>query len=113
MRSCGLLPGTRFELFRLLHGPAPTHLLRARACSTERQSASANAMPARRRLAVNPKTEAGLGKSCISVAALVDTNVLVYRFDGRFPKKQECATDLLRRGIADDSLRLPHQAILE
>src|SRR4051794_4333082 len=87
MRSCGLLPGTRFELFRLLCGPAPTHLLRARVCSTERQSASANATPARRRLALNPKTEAGPGKSCISVAALVDTNVLVYRFDGRFPKK--------------------------
>jgi predicted nucleic acid-binding protein len=47
------------------------------------------------------------------VAGLVDTNVLVYRFDGRFPEKQKRATDLLRRGIADDSLRLPHQAILE
>jgi predicted nucleic acid-binding protein len=47
------------------------------------------------------------------VAALVDTNVLVYRFDARFPKKQKRATELLRRGIADDSLRLPHQAILE
>lgn len=47
------------------------------------------------------------------MAGLVDTNVLVYRFDGRFPEKQKRATDLLRRGIADDSLRLPHQAILE
>jgi hypothetical protein len=45
------------------------------------------------------------------VAALVDTNVLVYRFDPRFPEKQRVATDLLRRGIADASLRLPHQAI--
>jgi predicted nucleic acid-binding protein len=34
------------------------------------------------------------------VAGLVDTNVLVYRFDGRFPEKQKRATDLLRRGIA-------------
>jgi len=47
------------------------------------------------------------------VAALVDTNVLVYRFDPRFPRKQRVATDVLRQGIANDSLRLPHQAILE
>jgi len=47
------------------------------------------------------------------VAALVDTNVLVYRFDPRFPRKQRVATELLRRGIADDSLRLAHQALLE
>jgi predicted nucleic acid-binding protein len=47
------------------------------------------------------------------VAALVDTNVLVYRFDPRFPEKQRIATELLRRGIADDAIRLPHQAILE
>ncbi|MCK6555490.1 PIN domain-containing protein [Candidatus Binatia bacterium] len=47
------------------------------------------------------------------MAALVDTNVLVYRFDPRFPDKQRIATELLRRGIADDSLRLPHQAIVE
>lgn len=47
------------------------------------------------------------------MAALVDTNVLVYRFDPRFPEKQRIATDLLRKGIAEDSIRLPHQAILE
>jgi len=47
------------------------------------------------------------------VVALVDTNVLVYRFDPRFPEKQRIATELLRRGIAEDALRLPHQAILE
>lgn len=47
------------------------------------------------------------------MAALVDTNVLVYRFDSRFPDKQRTATDLLRRGIADDSIRVPHQAIVE
>jgi predicted nucleic acid-binding protein len=47
------------------------------------------------------------------VAALVDTNVLVYRFDPRFPDKQRIATDLLRRGIAEDSIRLPHQAVVE
>jgi predicted nucleic acid-binding protein len=47
------------------------------------------------------------------VPALVDTNVLVYRFDPRFPEKQAIATDLLRRGIAQDDLRVPHQAIVE
>ena len=47
------------------------------------------------------------------MAALVDTNVLVYRFDSRFPDKQRTATDVLRRGIADDSIRVPHQAIVE
>jgi len=47
------------------------------------------------------------------VAALVDTNILVYRFDTRFPEKQKIATELLRRGIAENSIRLPHQAIIE
>jgi predicted nucleic acid-binding protein len=47
------------------------------------------------------------------VAALVDTNVLVYRFDSRFPRKQKIATEILRRGIIEDSVRVPHQAILE
>jgi predicted nucleic acid-binding protein len=47
------------------------------------------------------------------VAALVDTNVLVYRYDPRFPEKKRLATDVLRRGIADGSLRVPHQAIVE
>jgi len=47
------------------------------------------------------------------VLALVDTNVLVYRFDPRFPQKQRRATELLRRGIADGEVRLPHQAIVE
>ena len=47
------------------------------------------------------------------MAALVDTNVLVYRCDWRFPEKQRIATDVLRRGIADAALRLPHQAVVE
>lgn len=47
------------------------------------------------------------------MAALVDTNVLVYRFDPRFPEKQRQASELLRRGIAEDSVRLPHQALVE
>jgi predicted nucleic acid-binding protein len=47
------------------------------------------------------------------VAALVDTNVLVYRFDWRFPEKQQRATEVLRTGVAEGSVLLPHQAIVE
>jgi predicted nucleic acid-binding protein len=47
------------------------------------------------------------------VAALVDTNILVYRFDPRFGDKQARATELLRTGIAEDSIRVPHQALVE
>jgi predicted nucleic acid-binding protein len=46
-------------------------------------------------------------------AALIDTNVLVYRFDPRFPEKQAIATRLLREGLKADSVRIPHQAVLE
>jgi predicted nucleic acid-binding protein len=47
------------------------------------------------------------------VSALVDTNVLVYRFDARYPKKQALAREILREGLARDTVRLPHQAIVE
>jgi len=47
------------------------------------------------------------------VAGLVDTNILVYRFDSRFPAKQTRATALLRQGIVDESLVVPHQALIE
>lgn len=47
------------------------------------------------------------------MAALVDTNVLVYRFDPRDPTKQKRATELLREGVANDSIRIPHQAVVE
>jgi predicted nucleic acid-binding protein len=47
------------------------------------------------------------------VASLVDTNILVYRFDPRFPAKQHRATALLRQGIADESIVVPHQALVE
>lgn len=42
--------------------------------------------------------------------SLVDTNVLVYRCD---PVKQEIAGAVLREGLADDALVIPHQALLE
>jgi len=47
------------------------------------------------------------------VAGLVDTNILVYRFDPRFPAKQERATELLKNGIADGSAFVPYQALVE
>lgn len=47
------------------------------------------------------------------MATLVDTNVLVYRFDPRDPRKQGLADGLLRNGIRLGSLRVPHQAIVE
>ena len=47
------------------------------------------------------------------MTALVDTNILLYRFDPRFPIKQSRARALLRAGIADHSIRVPHQALLE
>lgn len=59
------------------------------------------------------RSEGGLATSSTDVAALVDTNVLVYRFDPRFPEKQAAATEVLRRGLLDDTLRLCHQAVLE
>ncbi len=49
----------------------------------------------------------------MSATALVDTNILVYRFDPRFPDKQQRATSALRRGLNDGILRVPHQAIVE
>jgi predicted nucleic acid-binding protein len=47
------------------------------------------------------------------VPALVDASVLLRRFDSRFPARQRIATNLLRRGIAEESVRVPHHAILE
>jgi hypothetical protein len=41
------------------------------------------------------------------------TNILVYRFDPCFPNKQAIATQLLREGLSTDSIRIPHQAVLE
>jgi predicted nucleic acid-binding protein len=47
------------------------------------------------------------------VATLIDTNVLVYAFDPRAPHKRATARRVLRDGLADDDLRLPHQAVVE
>ena len=47
------------------------------------------------------------------MAALVDTNILVYRFDPRSPDKQRRAVATLDQGLADGIVRVPHQAIIE
>jgi predicted nucleic acid-binding protein len=49
----------------------------------------------------------------MSAVALVDTNILVYWVDPRFPSKQQIAEEILRRGIFEDSVRVPHQAVVE
>ena len=47
------------------------------------------------------------------MASLVDTNLLVYRFDPRDPLKQRRADEILRNGLLDDSVVLAHQCIVE
>ena len=47
------------------------------------------------------------------MAALVDTNVLVYLFDPADPRKQRIAAELLDRRLEDNSVKIPHQAIVE
>ena len=47
------------------------------------------------------------------MSALVDTKVLVYRHDPRDPAKQRVARTLLREGLEQEVLRIPHQAIVE
>ncbi|MDE0059497.1 MAG: PIN domain-containing protein [Defluviicoccus sp.] len=44
---------------------------------------------------------------------LIDTNILVYRYDGRFPDKRSIASNVLRDGMDKGTLRIPHQAIVE
>jgi predicted nucleic acid-binding protein len=64
-----------------------------------------------RRLAA--KVADGLERNFTIVASLVDTNILVYRCDPRFPEKRETARTLLRRGLLQEVLRIPHQALVE
>lgn len=47
------------------------------------------------------------------MASLVDTNVLVYRFDPRDRVKQRVAIEVLRAGLLDDTLVLAHQCLVE
>ena len=47
------------------------------------------------------------------MASLVDTNLLIYRWDPRDPRKQSIAEDLLRESVGAGVLYIPHQAIVE
>ena len=49
----------------------------------------------------------------MATRTLIDTNILVYRYDGRFPDKQRIATEVLRDGIASGNARIAHQSIVE
>ena len=60
-----------------------------------------------------PYDAAGNGMIFTSVAQLIDTNVLVYRVDTRFPAKQETATNVLEEAVRSGECRIPHQALLE
>ncbi|MXY98538.1 MAG: PIN domain-containing protein [Gemmatimonadetes bacterium] len=44
---------------------------------------------------------------------LIDTNILVYRYDNRFPDKQRIAESVLRGGITGGHPRIAHQSIVE
>lgn len=55
---------------------------------------------------------AGHGTSCIPVV-LVDTNILVYRFDPRDAVKQRQASALLEEGITSQSVAIAYQSIVE
>jgi len=105
---------TPFESFRPAEPWLPLNLRNASAPLTPPQRANDTGKRDRGGAAVLAKRGGvGRAKSFTSVPALVDTNVLVYRFDPRFPEKQSRATALLRAGIADGSIRVPHQAIVE
>jgi predicted nucleic acid-binding protein len=47
------------------------------------------------------------------MSGLVDTNILVYRYDPRDAAKQRMATEVLRDGLEREDLRIPHQAMVE
>ena len=47
------------------------------------------------------------------MVSLVDTNVLVYCHDPRFPAKRSIAVQILRRGVAQGRLVLAHQTLVE
>jgi predicted nucleic acid-binding protein len=47
------------------------------------------------------------------VASLVDTNILVYCYDLRDPRKRAMARDIVRTGSANGTLIIPHQAMVE
>jgi predicted nucleic acid-binding protein len=119
MKWNGFRPEKSFEWF-LRERPARKIILRRLNsdwnCSIELPSDKSNASKlwGRGRSSTGDSLrEAGRERTYIVVASLIDTNILVYRFDPRFPEKQDAAAELLRRGLARDTLRIPHQALVE
>lgn len=112
MRSSGFLPGRQSGLFRMQRCSRGTIENSGFTYSIKPPSAFGRG-PFRLNGKGLIKTEAGRERVSTIVAVLVDTNILVYRFDNRFPYKQRIATEILRRGIVEDSIRVPHQAIIE
>ena len=49
----------------------------------------------------------------MAVRALIDANILVYRYDARFPQKQRTADEVLRAGISSGTACIAHQSIVE
>lgn len=47
------------------------------------------------------------------MASLADTNILVYCFDSRELTRRAQARELLRRGADENSILIPHQALVE
>jgi hypothetical protein len=110
MRSNGFRQAMRFGSFLVVRRYRPKIPRRVFGYLTRQPNATAAArVPGDSR----HETEAGRERTFTVVAALIDTNILVYRFDDRFPERQRIATDTLRRGILENSVRVPHQAIVE
>src|SRR5690349_18924590 len=59
------------------------------------------------------RSATGNARISTRVASLVDTNILVYRFDARDAVKQHRAREVLRDGLLDDNVVLAHQCIVE
>lgn len=51
--------------------------------------------------------------TAVGARRIVDTNILVYRYDDSDPVKHAIATQLIRDGVATESICLPYQAIVE
>ena len=75
---------------------------------TDRHPGIGSALPDPR-----PQRADGLATTFTIVAALVDTNVLVYRYDARDAAKQRIASRILREGLREESLKIAHQGIVE
>jgi predicted nucleic acid-binding protein len=58
-------------------------------------------------------TEVGSERTSTAVSVLVDTNILVYRFDSPLPASKNAPRKFWKRGIVEDSVRVPHQAIVK